>query len=58
MVEYLSFHNSFFLPQDTFQCKWQGHSVTHPLFIFFYGDISQLGVFFSKNEKKGKFCDL
>ncbi len=20
------------LPSDTFYCKWQGHSVTHPLF--------------------------
>jgi hypothetical protein len=34
MVKYLSFHNSSFALRY-FQCKWQGHSMTHPLFIQF-----------------------
>ncbi len=34
MVKYLSFHNSCFaFKQDTLKCKWQGHTVTHPLFF-------------------------
>jgi hypothetical protein len=33
MVKYLSFHNSSFaLRYILLKCKWQGHSVTHPLF--------------------------
>ncbi len=31
MVKYFSFHNSSFALR--FQCKWQGHSLTHPLLI-------------------------
>jgi len=30
MVKYLSFHNSSFDLKNTFQCKWQGQSVTYP----------------------------
>jgi hypothetical protein len=32
MVKYLSFHNSFFCLKILYNVKWQGHSVTHPLF--------------------------
>jgi hypothetical protein len=31
MVKNVSFHNSSFALRF-FKCKWQGHSVTHPLF--------------------------
>jgi hypothetical protein len=31
MVKYLSFHNSSFALKYFKKCKWQGHSVTHPL---------------------------
>jgi len=35
MMKYLSFHNSSFGPQKLFlKSIWQGHNVTHPLFIF------------------------
>ncbi len=33
MVKYLTFHNSVFSLRY-FECKWQGHSVTHPLLYF------------------------
>jgi hypothetical protein len=33
MVKYLSFHNSFFCLKLLLKCKWQGHSVTHPLLV-------------------------
>jgi hypothetical protein len=31
MVKYLSFHNFSFALRFIFQCKWQGHNVTHTL---------------------------
>ncbi len=37
MVKYLSFHNSSFaLRYFLKKCKWQGHSVTHPLFYLHF----------------------
>ncbi len=33
MVKYLNFHNSSFT-LIYFWCKWQGHGVTHPLFLW------------------------
>jgi hypothetical protein len=33
MVKYLNFHNSSLALIYFFLCKWQGHSVTHPLFF-------------------------
>jgi hypothetical protein len=35
MVKYLSFHNSSFALRYFLKCKWQGHSVTHPLFSLY-----------------------
>jgi len=35
MVKYLSFSIVLGLPYDTFQCKWQGHTGTHPLVFLF-----------------------
>ncbi len=47
-VKYLSFHNSSFALRLTFNCKWQGHSVTHPLFI--YGCVRIFENFLSSNQ--------
>jgi hypothetical protein len=34
MVKYLNFHNSSFaFIRYFFYCKWQGHGMTHPLFV-------------------------
>ncbi len=42
MVKYLSFSIILSLPYDTFQCKWQGHTETHPLvFLFCHIEISK-----------------
>jgi hypothetical protein len=42
MVKYLSFSIFLRLPYDTFQCKWQGHTRTHPLvFLFCHIEISK-----------------
>jgi hypothetical protein len=35
MLKYLSFHNSSFALRYLFNAKWQGCSVTHPLFVCF-----------------------
>ncbi len=41
MVKYLSFSIILHLPYDPFQCKWQGHTGTHPLvFLFCHIEIS------------------
>ncbi len=36
MVKYLSSHNSFFCLVILLNVKWQGHSVTHPLFVRYF----------------------
>ncbi len=56
MVKYLSFRNSSFALRY-FLCKWQGHSVTHPLFLGFqtcevFGPLAFFPLLFCSTKSK------